>query len=146
MLLATTMLLENDTNWDETMRTMSEYTKSFREGERWIESSAEDFQKIYASWFDHPVPSGVSLVVMGLSRVTILSGIDVKPTEYRQAHQSDFYNVNVLIRNGLFHVFTSNQQIPWDLIPANSILKRGEPETDCYMGTCRLSDTESLSD
>ena len=144
MLLAITMLRENDSNWDETMTTMSEYTKSFKDEERWIESSAEDFQTIYATWFDHPVPSGVSLAEMGLARSSILSGKDVRPAEYRQPYQSDFYNVNALIRNGLFHVFTSKQQIPWDLLPANSLQKRGEPETDCYMDACRVLDSESL--
>jgi uncharacterized protein len=144
MLTAITLLHEDESSWNEIMTTMSDYTKSFKEGERWIESSAEDFQTIYASRFDHPVPSGVSLAEMGLSRAAILSGKDVRPTEYRQPHQSDFYNVNSLINNGLFHVITSKQRIPWELIPANSIQKRGQPETDCYMDACRVLDSVSL--
>jgi hypothetical protein len=56
MLIAITMLYENDESWDTLMYTMSEYVKSFQEGKKWIESRSEDFQKIYASWFDHPIP------------------------------------------------------------------------------------------
>ena len=56
---------------------MATYVESFNEGERWTESRAEDFQTVYASWFDHPVPSGVSLAEIGLTRVALLSGKNV---------------------------------------------------------------------
>lgn len=114
------------------------YVESFREGNKWIESGAEDFRTIMASWNDQPVPSGTSLAETGLTRYSLLTGQDVKPLKYRRVLQSDFYNINVLLRNERFHVYTSKLPLSWKDIPANSIQKRGEPETDCYNKICRM--------
>jgi len=87
--------------------------------------------------FDHPVPSSVSLAEMGLSRVAYLTGKEIKAKLYRQPFQSDFYNISVMLNNGLFHIIESGKFISWDLLPVNSIQVFGEHETDCFMGTCR---------
>ena len=68
VLTAMTMLFENDKSWSGLMDDMIIYVESFKEGDKWIESGAGDFQKVYASWLDHPVPSSVSLAEMGLAR------------------------------------------------------------------------------
>jgi len=137
-LTAISMLCEDDSNWNDLMLKMTRYVKSFKEGKKWVESESEDFQTVYASWFDHPVPSSVSLAEIGLTRVAILSSEDTKPVDYRRPFQSDFYNINALLNNGLFHVFTSGRFIPWDTIPVNSVQLRGDVESDCYMGTCKM--------
>jgi len=137
-LTAITMLCEYDSSWNDLMLKMTSYVKSFKEGEKWVESESEDFQRVYASWFDHPAPSSVSLAEMGLTRAAILSSEDIKSVDYRRPYQSDFYNINALLSNGLFHVFTSAKLIPWDSIPVNSVQLRGHVESDCYMGTCRM--------
>jgi len=120
------------------MEVMTSYVKSFKQGEKWVESESEDFQRVYASWFDHPAPSGVSLAEMGLTRAAILRSEETKSVDYRRPFQSDFYNINALLNNGLFHVFTSGRLIPWDTIPVNSVQLRGDVESDCYMGTCKM--------
>ena len=97
----------------------------------------DDFQTIYASWSDHPVPSSVSLAEMGLTRVAFLRGKEYHSKEYREPFKSDFYNITAMMNNGLFHIFESENVLPWDLIPVNSITIKGKHETDCYMGTCR---------
>ncbi len=120
---------------------MEELTKSlltFRENRQWVESRAEDFMPVGTSWFDHPTPSGVSLAEMVLTRAAILTGNDLPPTEYVRPWMSDFYNINVMIRNGRFHVYTTSRPLPWSTIPAHSIQKRGTPETDCYRGSCQV--------
>ncbi len=137
VLLAITMLYENDHSWGEMMNTMADYVRSFREEGRWIESDAEDFMKIYASWFDHPVPSAVSLAETALTRVALLTGGDVTPAVWRRPYQSDFYNINVLLTEDLFHLYTTREPLPWSAIPVNSLQKRGEPESVCHNRTCR---------
>lgn len=136
-LIAISMLCENDSKWNDLMLKMIHYVKSFKKGGKWIESESEDFQTVYASWFDHPVPSSISLAEMGLARAAILNSEDTKPVDYRRPFHTDFYNINALLKNGLFHIFTSKRLIPWDSIPVNSVQLRGDVESDCYMGTCK---------
>jgi uncharacterized protein YyaL (SSP411 family) len=137
LLLAVTMLHETDESWGETMDVMAAYVRSFREGDKWIESDADDFMKIYASWFDHPAPSAVSLAETALTRVALLTGSEVTPAIWRRPYQSDFYNINVLLSEDLFHLYTTREPLPWNEIPVNSLQKRGEPETVCHNRTCR---------
>ena len=137
LFTAVTMLYEENPVWKPEMEIFEKYLLSFKEGEDWIESRAEDFMTINASWFDHPVPSGVSLAEFGLARADLLKGEDIPGKEYRQPYQSDFYNIAAMMSNGLFHVITSEKPVPWDIVPVNSIQLRGGHEQDCYMGTCR---------
>lgn len=137
LLYAVTLLFENDDGWGSFMDEMAKYVLSFREGESWIESKASDFPPVYASWFDHPVPSSVSMAEMSISRYELLRGKDLEPLGYRQPFQCDFYNINVMLHNGLFHVCTSNEVLDWSLLPVNSVQVRGAHEQDCYMGVCR---------
>jgi uncharacterized protein YyaL (SSP411 family) len=137
-LTAISMLCEKDSSWNDLMLRMAGYVKSFKKEGKWIESESEDFQTVDASWFDHPVPSSVSLAEMGLTRAAILSSEETKSVDYRRPFQSDFYNINALLNNGLFHIFTGKKLIPWDNIPVNSVQLRGDVESDCYMGTCRF--------
>ena len=137
LLTAITMLYENDDSWGDMMTVISRYVQTFSEDGRWVESRADDFPAVYASWFDHPVPSAVSLAETGLARAALLTGGETHRAEYRRAYQSDFYNTGALLRNGLFHVITSRHHIPWKDLPANVIQRRGTPETDCYDGACR---------
>jgi hypothetical protein len=96
------------------------------------------------SWFDYPIPSSVSLAVMGLGRVAYLTGKEIKSVEYRQPFQSDFYNISVMMYNGLFHIYTSVEFISWNLLPVNSVQVRGAHEQDCYLGTCSPLSTQLL--
>lgn len=136
LLTSITMLFENDASWSEIMTKMALYVKSFQDGEKWIESRALDFKTIYASWSDHPVPSSISLAEMGLARVALFNGTDLAPKVYREPFQSDFYNITVMINNGLFHIIESEEVISWDLLPVNTLRIRGKHETDCFNGTC----------
>jgi uncharacterized protein YyaL (SSP411 family) len=137
MLTAISMLYEHDNSWGEFMTLMAGFLNTFREGDEWIESGAADFFSIRASMFDHPVPSGLSLSWMGMTRAMILRGGTPATLKYRQPLQADFYNIAAMISNGLFHIFTSKKTIPWNLVPVNSLQMKGEPETDCYKGVCR---------
>ena len=146
LLLAVTMLYETDGSWRETMTAMADYVRSFREDGRWIESDADDFLKIYASWFDHPAPSSVSLAEMGLMRYALLTGDDITEALYRRPHQSDFYNINVLLAEDKFHLHTTKQPVAWEQIPPNSLQKRGEPESVCYNKACQMWEAPTLPD
>jgi uncharacterized protein len=137
LLTAVTMLYEHDRSWEGMMSIMGRYVNSFKEGDDWIESKADDFPSIGSSWFDHPVPSGMSLTWMGMTRAMLLSGGETTPMEYMQPLQADFYNVAAMISNGLFHVFTTKEFVPWNMLPANSLQKRGEPESNCFRGVCK---------
>jgi len=113
------------------------YVESFRDGDKWTESRTGDFHTVYASWFDHPVPSSASLTLMGLARASIISGKDIEFIKYQQPFQSDFYIIIAMMHNGLFHIITTEKFISWHLLPANSVQIRGSHEQDCFMGVCR---------
>jgi hypothetical protein len=136
LLTAITMHYETDESWGTAMNAMADYVRRFNDEGRWVESNADDFQTVYASWFDHPVPSAVSMAETGLVRAALLTGSETSPAEYRRPYQSDFYNTCAMMSRGLFHVITSKHHIPWSDLPANAIQRRGEPETDCYNGVC----------
>jgi len=138
LLLAVSLLAETNDRWFHIMEELTISLLTFRENGKWVESRAEDFMPVGASWFDHPTPSGVSLAEMVLTRAAILTGNDLPPMEYVRPWISDFYNINVMIRNGRFHVYTTSRPLPWSTIPAHSIQKRGTPETDCYRGSCQV--------
>jgi len=137
VLTAVSMLYENDPSWEEMMTAMARYVNTFRKGDDWIESKTDDFPSVGASWFDHPIPSGMSMTWMGMTRAMLLSGGQTTQMAYRQPLQADFYNIAAMISNGLFHVYTTKEFVSWNNLPANSLQKRGEPESDCFRGVCR---------
>jgi uncharacterized protein YyaL (SSP411 family) len=137
MLVAIAMLCESDPDKIPLMNQFAAYVQSFNDAGKWVESESDDFQKVYASWFDHPIPSSASLAEMGLMRAAVLSGKDISYRDYLQPFQSDFYNIIAMMSNGFFHLYTTRQFIPWNKLPVNLIQIRGEHETECYMGTCQ---------
>ena len=138
LLNAICMVYENDASWNTLMTTMAAYVESFRDGEKWVESRAADFQQVFASWFDHPVPSSVSLAEMGRTHVALLTGKETKFKSYRAPYQTDFFNITAMMNNGLFHVISSKSAVVWSQLSPNTLQTRGETQTDCYRGTCRL--------
>lgn len=136
LLTSISMLYEDDKSWGNLMNSMTSYLESFKEGSRWKESSASDFQTVYASWSDHPMPSSVSLAEMALIRIGLLTGKEPENSDYREPFISDFYNITVMINNGLFHLFESTSNLSWNDLPVNSLKIAGDRETDCFMGTC----------
>ena len=146
LLSAITMLFESDESWEESMKVMAAYVGSFKDGETWIESAVSDFQPVFATWFDHPVPSGISMAEFGLARVTLFTDAETHLREYMQPFQSDFYNLTAMIGNGLFHVITSPEPISWNLMPVNSVRVRGNILQDCYKGICTIPSHETFSD
>ncbi len=137
LLLAVTMLREGDDGWIGLMNALSRHVSTFRRAGRWIGSRATDFQEMDAPWFDHPIPSPVSLAVLGLARAAVLENGAPEAAEYRPPHQGDFFNIAVLFRRGLFHQVHAPRLIPWAKLPANSIQVRDAHESDCYDGACR---------
>jgi hypothetical protein len=83
------------------------------------------------------VPSAVALATLALARAAVLNNTIVEALEYLRPLQFDFYNVAVMIGQGLFHQVHSRTAIAWERLPANAIQVRGEPESDCYKGQCR---------
>jgi uncharacterized protein YyaL (SSP411 family) len=146
MVTAISMLFENDASWSSMMTTLSIYLESFKIDGKWIESWAGDFQQVYASWLDHPVPSSVSLAELGLARVALLTGKELLLKEYREPFKSDFYNITVMMNNGLFHLFESKKILSWNILPVNSIRIIGDHETDCFRGTCRPLEKQFLTE
>ncbi len=138
LLTAISMLYEGDSSWNDMLKTMAVYVESFREGEKWVESRAADFHQVYAAFFDHPVPSSISLAEMGLARVALLAGKETKPQSYLPPYQADFFNITGMMNNGLFHLITAESFVPWSQLPANALQRCGKPQTDCYRGTCRM--------
>ena len=139
LLLAVTMARETNETWAGTMDALAAYMENFREQGRWLEANLADFKPVAASTFDHPAPSAVSLATMALARAAVLNGAAVGALEFLRPLQSDFFNIAVMIGQGLFHQVRSKAAIAWERLPANVIQLRGEPESDCYLGECRLA-------
>jgi uncharacterized protein YyaL (SSP411 family) len=137
ILTAISLLFETDNSWSNLMTEMTKCVEKFKEDGKWVEAFPDDFQKVFASWSDHPFPSSVSLAELGLTRVVLLTGGESTAKQYREPFHSDFYNLTVMMSNGLFHIYTSEKVIPWKDLPVNSIQLRGTHEQDCYMGICR---------
>lgn len=144
LLAALSMQFEDDPSWEKPMKEVATYVESFKEGDRWIEAHADDFQAVSAGWFDHPIPSGISMAEFGLARFDIITGRNAVMKEYRQPFQSDFYNIGAMISNNLFHVITSPETVHWIKMPVNSIFVRGPVLQDCYKGTCTIPSPEAL--
>jgi uncharacterized protein YyaL (SSP411 family) len=136
VLTALTMLAEDSASWKPAVDALREYVFTFKKGETWYESQTGDFVPVVASVLDHPVPSGVALAEMGLYRAALLRGEALPECGYREPFQSDFYNIAVMQRNGLFHIITSQRPIDWSLAPVNTIRIPGDRAMDCYRGTC----------
>jgi uncharacterized protein YyaL (SSP411 family) len=146
LFTAVTFLYEEDRSWEGFMDELQLYVYNFREEENWIESRISDFPMVNATWFDHPLPSGVSMAELGLARYSLLKGREENSyPDYRQPFQSDFYNIAVMISKGLFHVYTSESAIKWNMLPVNSIHLRGRNEQDCFMGVCRPLNLHGIS-
>ncbi|HLN20128.1 MAG TPA: DUF255 domain-containing protein [Bacteroidales bacterium] len=137
LLHVVTMLSETGDEWVPFMDELAANLKMFNSGGRWIESDSPDFMTVFASWFDHPIPSGAAMAENALTRYSVLKGEDIQSSEYHQPFSSDFYNINSMIRNGLFHIYTSREKLGWSNLPVNSIQARGIHEQDCFMGVCR---------
>ena len=137
LLLAVTLLQEGDGSWAAATVALTRYVLSLRRQGRWIESESPDFRSVDASWFDHPMPSSVSLAVMGLARAAVLGGGTAERLEYRRPHQSDFFNIAAMFSQGLFHQVHSKNGIDWQRLPANAIQVRDGSEMDCYMNQWR---------
>jgi uncharacterized protein YyaL (SSP411 family) len=138
LLVAISMLYENDASWNTLMTSLAAYVEQFRDGEKWVESRADDFQPVLASWFDHPIPSSISLAEMGQTRIVLLHGKETKAKPYRMPYQADFFNISVMMANGFFHVINSKHAVAWAQLSPNTMQMRGETETDCYRGVCSL--------
>jgi uncharacterized protein YyaL (SSP411 family) len=138
LLIAVSLLYENEESWRETLGTLTRTLKTFKDGQRWMESRAEDFRPVAASRFDHPIPSSAALAEMSVVREALREGKDLPPAPYRRPGEADFANIAVMMRNGLFHVITSATPISRDEFPPNILGVRGNRECDCYRRTCRI--------
>lgn len=136
LLLAVTMLAESDPSWLAEAAALEPIVRAFHCDGVWMEAQASDFRPIAASWFDHPIPSSVSLAEMALARSVWLQGGEAEALDFRAPYQADFYNVAVMLTQGRFHQITRPQPLPWSALPPNAIQRHGEPATDCYAGVC----------
>ncbi|MCA1809202.1 MAG: DUF255 domain-containing protein [Lentisphaerae bacterium] len=136
LLLAATMLGEREADWLPFARELAQYVAGFHKADGWVESAAPDFAPVPASWFDHPVPSSISLAALGLARTAALNSEPPEPLDYRPPHHADFYNVAAMFSQGLFHLVHSPQPLPWSRLPANVMQLRGAEVMDCYRNRC----------
>ena len=136
LLLASSLLFEINTSWRSVLDSMVATVETFHKEGIWYESLADDFVPVAASWHDHPIPSSASLAETSLIRAAFQIGRDVFPKAYVQPYQADFFNIGVMISNGLFHVITRESPKPWRDVPPNSIQLSGRPASDCYRGIC----------
>jgi len=139
MLLLLTYLYEETGSYKKEVDIFVKKINKFKKDRRWMESQNRDFKEINADYFDHPIPSSISLVELALSRVKVLTGEDyLRDKEFKTPMNYDFLNISILIKNGLFHVISSPEKLEWKTAPLNSIQKQGDSFNDCYKGMCLL--------
>lgn len=136
LLLAVTMLAEADPAWLVEASALEPIVRTFRRDGTWYESLGADFPPVAAAWFDHPIPSSISLAELALARCAWQNGGDPDLLAYRAPYQADFYNLAAMLTQGGFHQVTSPLPLPWTDLPPNTIQRRGEPATDCHAGVC----------
>jgi uncharacterized protein YyaL (SSP411 family) len=137
MLLLITYLHEDEGGLIKQLKEFSRKLDSFRKEDKWVEANNADFKEINAGVFDSPVPSSVSLAEFSLLRAKIYLGKEYKGDEFRSSLSHDFYNIQVMLRNGLFHIYETPKKIGWADIPLNSMQLYGKKSTECYKGVCK---------
>ncbi|MBN2546408.1 MAG: thioredoxin domain-containing protein, partial [Spirochaetes bacterium] len=110
----------------------------FKLNGNWVQSKSSDFIEIPINTFDNPVPSNFSMIETAFLRKKILFEEEYLPKKFKRSLQHDFYNVSVLINNGLFHVLESPEKIDWEILPINTIQLRGDEIKHCYKGECKI--------
>ncbi len=102
VLLALTTLSEKEDRWKTQMREVLAYVRSFKEKSGWLEGDSDDFLPVPASWYDHPIPSSISLAHLGITRAQLVLGEKPSYHGYKMPTHSDVYNVaELLSRHGL---------------------------------------------
>lgn len=96
-LVALNLLFQADDSWKEPMLDMYSYLMTFKEEEGWLEADSRDFLPVPASWYDHPIPSSISLAELGITSTKIHTGDEVHPKGYRMPYHSDIYNISELM-------------------------------------------------
>ena len=138
LLLFLTYLQEEHGSCLDEMNDMADSVLQFRRDDVWIESFDNELGNIEARYFDHPLPSSVGLAELALNRVNVLAGGEY-PAEkkFKKATNHDFYNISVMLANGLVHVISGPDKPDWQDIPPASIYKEADDAADCYRGACR---------
>lgn len=137
MLLFATYVHEELDGADTRLTGLAERVEEFRSSGRWFERKDWDFLDVQADSFDHPTPSSVAMAELALARTAALLGEPyASEMRYKRPLSHDFLNIAAMLRNGLFHVITAPEKPDWSRLPLNTVLRRGEPATDCYAGKC----------
>jgi len=148
VLLLYTYLYENNPK-DKTKRALEKLVqriKTYNKEDGWVTNPRlDDFTTIFASQYDHPIPSSVSLAEFALYRAEKLLGTDGKDTnilDYLFPTQYDFANLLTFFKKGNLHELHSLKKIPFNQLLVNSIQVEAKSYQDCYKFQCRAYKSE----
>src|SRR3989339_290632 len=125
LLLFMTFLFEETGQYPDEMLEISKDLNRFRSNGHWAGSINNDFLQVQASEFDNPAPSATALVQLALTRKDILDNGSSNKTNFKKPLINDFYNIAVLIGNGLFHIRETTQRSEWQKLSVNTFQKTG---------------------
>ncbi len=138
MLLLATHLREDREVDPDGIDALVAGVESFRRNESWVEASNPDFQTIPASTYDMPYPSGVALAEMALLRHRLQSGEMYDEIAVSGSIQHAFLDLAAMLAGGYFVEVESPEALSWQLLPVNSIQKRGPHQSYCHRGVCHM--------
>ncbi len=109
----------------------------FKLNGHWVESFDSAAGVIYASWFDHPIPSSASTAMAAEVRYLILQEKgDLPEIALSRAHFSDFANHFALQSYQELELYKSPNKINWKTLPVKAMQKQSSESLRCTNNKC----------
>ena len=140
LLLFTTLICEETNEHKHILDILYEKIKTFKKDNIWYENLTDDFIKVPAQYYDHPVPSSTSLAKLAVLRTRILLDEQYEVNDdYKNPLENDFYNLTVFIKHGNFHIIKTRENIQWNFLPINSMqIINKKIIQDCFANKCLI--------
>jgi uncharacterized protein YyaL (SSP411 family) len=137
-LLFITFLSEETEIEDNLISRFKDKLLDFKINNIWYESINSELGMIPAKDVDHPTPSSISMAEMALLRSRIILGEDYSELQFKEGTNFDFYNLAVLLSQGMFNQFYSIDRIKWQKLPINTMQIIENHYANCYKGRCDM--------
>ena len=143
VLLLATYLNEETDSYRGLIKQLLDKIDRFFDEQWYANVATDDFARIPASLFDHPIPSPVSLAEFARFRARRILEIQKETTlSLQPPHQRDFYNSVVLFAKGNLHEIHAPKTLDWNQLPLNSMQIRGTRYQDCFRFKCKEFKTQ----
>ncbi len=138
LLLGTYLFEDRLVEWSQLEGLYKEMSK-FKQKGQWVDSVDSAAGVIYASWFDHPIPSSASTAMAAEVRFLILQDKGNLPEiALSRAHYSDFANHFALQSYQELELYKSPNKINWKTLPVKAMQKQSTESLRCTNNRCTV--------